>query len=144
MAKQNMDLEHLVIVVLLLILAGLGFVTGSTLLKIDKNLDLFAPAILEEHADDFFDGPVGPFMQFVANCRQPDEFPGIVHTDGTSRVQTVAKSDDSGFRHLLEEWYKRTGCPMLLNTSLNIKGKPIVNNEQDACRFEDTYKVKVY
>ena len=104
----------------------------------------FAPAILEEHADDFFDGPVGPFMQFVANCRQPNDFPGIVHTDGTSRVQTVARSDDSGFRHLLEEWYKRTGCPMLLNTSLNIKGKPIVNNEQDARMFEDTYNVKVY
>ena len=83
-------------------------------------------------------------MQYIAKCKYPEKFPAICHVDNTSRVQTVARSDDSGFRHLLEEWYKRTGCPMLLNTSLNIKGKPIVNNEQDARMFEDTYNVKVY
>ena len=83
-------------------------------------------------------------MQFTATCRQPDAFPAIVHADGTSRVQTVSKSDNPGFRRLLELWEKETGCPMLLNTSLNIKGKPIVNDEQDAKHFAKKYDVKVY
>jgi carbamoyltransferase len=104
----------------------------------------FAPAILEEHAADYFSGPVGPYMQFTARCRYPEEFPAIVHKDGTSRVQTVGKQDNPGFRRLLEAWYERTGCPMLLNTSLNIKGKPIVNTEQDARDFEIHYGVKVW
>jgi carbamoyltransferase len=62
--------------------------------------------------------------------------------DGTSRVQTVA-ADGSGIRRLLEAWYKETGCPMLLNTSLNIRGEPMVNNRADADRFEKLYGVKV-
>ena len=104
----------------------------------------FAPAILEEHASDYFSGPVGPYMQFTARCRYPKEFPAIVHKDGTSRVQTVSKQDNPGFRRLLEAWYERTGCPMLLNTSLNIKGKPIVNTEQDARDFQIYYGVRVW
>jgi carbamoyltransferase len=51
--------------------------------------------------------------------------------------------DGSGIRALLEEWYAHTGCPMLLNTSLNIKGKPIVNDKADAIKFEKLYNVKV-
>ena len=103
----------------------------------------FAPAIISDRVADHFDGPTGPYMQFTATCRQPDAFPAIVHADGTSRVQTVSKSDNPGFRRLLELWEKETGCPMLLNTSLNIKGKPIVNTVQDAKDFENYYKVKV-
>ena len=81
-------------------------------------------------------------MQFIADCRYPELFPAIVHHDGTSRVQTVP-NDGSGIRELLEKWYALTGCPMLLNTSLNIRGEPIVNNISDARRFEDLYGVKV-
>jgi carbamoyltransferase len=106
----------------------------------------FAPVILAEHADEFFDMPRGfdssPYMQSVARCRQPDAFPAIVHHDGTSRVQTV-ESDGSGIRRLLEAWYAATGCPMLLNTSLNIRGEPMVNDRADADRFEQLYGVKV-
>jgi carbamoyltransferase len=82
-------------------------------------------------------------MQSVACCRQPDVYPAICHVDGTSRVQTVGK-DGSGIRQLLEAWYKQTGCPMLLNTSLNIRGEPMVNNREDADRFEQQYGIKVY
>jgi carbamoyltransferase len=82
-------------------------------------------------------------MQSVAHCRQPDVYPAICHVDGTSRVQTVAK-DGSGIRQLLEAWYKQTGCPMLLNTSLNIRGEPMVNDRADADRFEYEYGVKVF
>jgi carbamoyltransferase len=82
-------------------------------------------------------------MQVVARCRVPDLFPAIIHADGTSRVQTVPK-DGSKFRELLEIWYDRTGCPMLLNTSLNVKGKPMVNDVDDALEFQNTYNVKVF
>jgi carbamoyltransferase len=106
----------------------------------------FAPVILEELVTDYFDMPSGwsdsRYMQVIATCRHPDLFPAIVHADGTSRVQTVA-NDGSGIRKLLEAWYKETGCPMLLNTSLNIRGEPMVNDRSDADRFEKLYNLKV-
>ena len=106
----------------------------------------FAPVILEEYADSYFDMPRGfsnsRYMQVIARCRHPDLFPAIVHADGTSRVQTVPK-DGSGIRELLEKWYDETGCPMLLNTSLNIRGEPMVNDRADADRFELLYKIRV-
>jgi carbamoyltransferase len=108
----------------------------------------FAPVILAEYADQYFDLPRGfatsPYMQSVACCRSPDVFPAIVHVDGTSRVQTVAKDCPSGIRQLLEAWHAATGCPMLLNTSLNIRGEPMVNNCSDADRFELMYGIKVF
>jgi len=104
----------------------------------------FAPAILAEHADQYFDGPTGPYMQYVSKCKYPEQYPAIVHTDGTSRVQTVSATDNPGFRRLLERWYAETGCPMLLNTSLNIRGQPIVNTWEDAKEFEKLYGVRVY
>ena len=107
----------------------------------------FAPVILEELADEYFDMPKGwttsPYMQAIAHCRYPDDFPAIAHKDGTSRVQTVSKNSGSGVRELLEKWFVVTGCPMLLNTSLNIRGEPIVNDRADADRFEQLYKIKV-
>ena len=81
-------------------------------------------------------------MQVVAPCRHPKKFPAIIHADGTSRVQTVPK-DDTGIRKLLEAWYKETGCPILLNTSLNIRGEPMVNDRSDADRFEKLYGCRV-
>jgi len=106
----------------------------------------FAPVILEELADQYFDMPRGfhnsRYMQCIARCRHPDLFPAVIHHDGTSRVQTVPP-DDSGIRELLEKWYVLTGCPMLLNTSLNIRGEPMVNDRADADRFEREYGVQV-
>jgi len=106
----------------------------------------FAPVILEELADEYFVMSLGwnrcRYMQSVAHCREPDRFPAICHVDGTSRVQTVP-ADGSGIRQLLEQWYLLTGCPMLLNTSLNIRGEPMVNDRSDADRFEKNYGVVV-
>ncbi len=102
----------------------------------------FAPAVLAEHASTYFDGYVSPFMQYTATCTDPG-LPAIIHGDGTSRVQTVSADQSVGFRKLLERWYEETGCPILLNTSLNIKGKPIVNTVEDAQAFEKHYGVKV-
>ena len=107
----------------------------------------FAPMILEEHVHEYFEMPpqlqTSPYMQVVAKCKKPKEFPAIVHVDGTSRVQTVDKYYNSGCRELLEKWYVLTGCPILLNTSLNIRGEPMVNDREDADRFEKEYGVKV-
>jgi carbamoyltransferase len=107
----------------------------------------FAPVILEEHAEKYFEMPRGwadsRYMQIVAKCNFPEQFPAIIHVDGTSRVQTVPK-DNSGIRQLLDYWYAKTGCPLLLNTSLNIRGEPMVNDRKDADRFENLYNVKVF
>jgi carbamoyltransferase len=107
----------------------------------------FAPMILSEHVTTYFDLPLGyelsPYMQVTSKCKFPELYPAIVHVDGTSRVQTVAKDCKSGVRKLLEEWYAQTGCPMLLNTSLNIRGEPMVNDRSDADRFERRYGIKV-
>lgn len=106
----------------------------------------FAPVILEEHVHQYFTMPRAwrdsRYMQVIADCRYPDLYPAIAHHDNTSRVQTVAK-DGSGIRKLLELWYTETGCPMLLNTSLNIRGEPMVNDRSDADRFEKLYDLKV-
>jgi carbamoyltransferase len=106
----------------------------------------FAPVILEEVVNQYFDMPQcwdrSRYMQVTAHCQRPDLFPAIVHVDGTSRVQTVPQ-DGSGIRQLLEAWYNQTGCPMLLNTSLNIRGEPMVNDRADADRFQSLYGIKV-
>ena len=106
----------------------------------------FAPVILEEMADQYFDFSPGwrtsRYMQSVARCRYPDRYPAICHVDGTSRVQTVPR-DGSGIRALLEKWYQVTNCPILLNTSLNIRGEAMVNDRSDADRFTTLYGVEV-
>jgi len=108
----------------------------------------FAPMILEEHLEEYFDMPGGkttaPYMQFVARCKKPEEFPAIIHEDGTSRVQTVNKEQHPDLYKLLKAFYKETGCPMLLNTSLNIKGQPIVNDKADVEAFTKKYGIKVH
>ena len=106
----------------------------------------FAPSVLEEYANDIFDMPTrkSQFMQYVAPCKYPDKYPAICHIDNTSRVQTVSRKDNPGYYKLIKEFYKKTGCPMVLNTSLNIKGQPIVNDEKHAKDFTDKYGVKVF
>jgi len=107
----------------------------------------FAPVILAEQVDAVFSMPRGwshsPYMQSVGTCLRPDLYPAVCHVDGTSRVQTVA-ADGSGIRSLLEAWYERTGCPLLLNTSLNIRGQPMVNDRADADRFYAAYNIPVF
>jgi carbamoyltransferase len=106
----------------------------------------FAPVIRQTDAKHYFDVNMffhSPYMQQVVKCKYPDDYPAIVHKDGTSRVQTVTSVSHPSLYKLLSRWYEETGCPMLLNTSLNIKGEPIVNDRNDAERFEKRYGVKV-
>ena len=102
----------------------------------------FGPAILEEWADKYFTGPMNEYMQYVSRANH--DFNSVTHIDGTARVQVVKKDCESILRPILEEWYEKTMCPMLLNTSLNIKGKPMINNYNQVHEFEKITKVKVF
>lgn len=102
----------------------------------------FAPAILEEHAHEYFSGPMNRWMQYAATAKH--DYSSVTHVDGTGRVQLVPKDSKSVFRKIIECYYEKTGVPMLLNTSLNIRGKPMVNDIEDAMMFENKYDVKVF
>jgi carbamoyltransferase len=102
----------------------------------------FAPAILEEYAEEYFEGHMGEYMQYT--CKAKHDYKSVTHVDGSARVQIVKKDCQSIFRKVIEEYYERTGVPMLLNTSLNIRGRPMVNDIHDARLWEQKYKVKVF
>ena len=104
----------------------------------------FAPVVLEEHAHKWFDmNFTSPYMQYAVKCLQPEKIPSVVHKDGTSRVQTVNQKQHPGLYAVLSNWYTITGIPILLNTSLNIKGQPLLNDEKDVEAWEKIYKTKV-
>ena len=102
----------------------------------------FGPLILEEEFDKWFSGPTNGYMQYA--CKPKHDLASVIHVDGTSRVQTVPASSRSIIRPILEEYFERTGVPMLLNTSLNIKGQPILNDLEDAKKFEEINQVRVF
>jgi carbamoyltransferase len=108
----------------------------------------FAPMILEEYVHDYFEMPTtvtqSPYMQFVAKCKFPNDLPAIIHKDGTSRVQTVNREQHPELYELLKAFNDKTGCPILVNTSLNIKGMPIVNDVEDATAFQNHYGINVF
>ncbi len=95
----------------------------------------FAPAVPLERATEYFEGEQeSPYMLLVKRVRpeKQEVIPAIVHVDGTARVQTVRREDDPMFHALLEAFGRLTGVPVLLNTSFNIRGEPIVETPQDA------------
>jgi carbamoyltransferase len=104
----------------------------------------FAPVVLEEFSSEWFDMDFSsPYMQYTVKCKYPDKVPSVVHKDGTSRVQTVNKQQHPGLHMVLRKFYWETGVPMLLNTSLNIKGQPLINDESDIKMWEETYKTRI-
>jgi len=106
----------------------------------------FAPVVMEEYAEMFFEMPNGkpsPYMQYAVKCKTPSLIPAVVHKDGTSRVQTVNKNQNPGLYKVLEKWNQITGIPILLNTSLNIKGKPLLNDWQDIDNWNKMYNSRV-
>jgi carbamoyltransferase len=114
-----------------------------------KNRQLFrpfAPVVLKQFAQEYFELPPNvsdfQYMQYAVKCKLPNLVPACVHVDGTSRVQVVDL--DHELYPLLYSWYLETSCPCLLLTSLNVKGKPMVNNRKDADNFEYKYGIKVF
>jgi carbamoyltransferase len=92
-----------------------------------------APAVLAEHAPTYFEGDLDPFMNRTARVRpdQRDRLAGVSHIDGTARVQLVAPGHGA-FRALLDAFARRSGLPVLLNTSFNLKGRPIIRTAAQA------------
>lgn len=104
----------------------------------------FAPVVMEEYAHKWFKmNFTSPYMQYAVECLQPDKIPSVVHKDGTSRVQTVNKIQHPGLYEVLANWYAMTGVPVLLNTSLNIKGQPLLNDKLDIINWEKEYNTKI-
>ena len=108
----------------------------------------FSPVVPIEYASKYFDMHddlvESPYMQYAMKCKLPDKLHGVVHVDGTSRVQTVRKCDAPKLHDLLLRWGQVSGHPILLNTSLNVKGEPIVNDEYDAQRWSQLNGVEVF
>jgi len=91
----------------------------------------FAPSILEEHTSEYFEIDIpSPYMLLVAKVKQPDKIPAVTHVDGTGRLQTVSKKSNPLYYDLINEFYKLTDVPVIINTSMNVKGEPIVNTPE--------------
>ena len=126
-------------------------------IKFREGFRPFAPAVLEESADEYFDIPVqSPYMLLVANVKKsrqiplPDgyndltlmeklytlrsDIPAVTHLDYSARLQTVSLNANSRFHTLLEQFKLLTGCSVLINTSFNVRGEPIVCTPEDAYR----------
>ncbi len=105
-------------------------------IKFREGFRPFAPAVLSEHAAEYFAISNTPFMLFVGGVREDKKhiIPAVTHIDGTARVQTVGKGFNTLFRSLITHFKSITGVPLVINTSFNVKGEPIVCSPDDAIK----------
>ncbi|MCP4152885.1 MAG: hypothetical protein GY757_34450 [bacterium] len=103
--------------------------------KFRESFRPFAPVVMWEHQQEYFDLDIpSPYMLVVADIfpEKQKVIPSVTHVDGTGRLQTVLKELNPVFHSLLDAFYQKTGVPVILNTSFNIKGEPIVESPADA------------
>lgn len=106
-------------------------------IKFREGFRPFAPSVLRERADEWFDlrGHESPFMLLVADVHPHKRcVPAVTHVDGSARIQTVDKAESPLFHALIAAFAQRTGVPMVVNTSFNVRGEPIVDTPEDAFR----------
>ncbi len=102
-------------------------------IKYRESFRPFAPAVLENKCREWFDLDVeSPYMLLVCSVRPERRIPAVTHVDGSARVQTVRRDQNPVFHDLIEAFDQRTGCPVLINTSFNVRGEPIVCTPEDA------------
>jgi len=104
-------------------------------IKFREDFRPFAPAVLEESVEEYFsDGVKSPFMTLTFDVRREKQaqIASITHVDGTARIQTVSRETNPRFHRLISEFGKLSGVPMVINTSFNVKGQPIVCTPRDA------------
>lgn len=109
----------------------------NAIVKFREEWRPFCPSMLEEYADKYFDRHTyAPFMimAFRANDALRRDAPAIVHVDGTARVQLVNRETTPLYHRMIDAFRRRTGVPVVLNTSFNVKGEPIVCTALDALR----------
>jgi carbamoyltransferase len=112
----------------------------NTKIKFREPYRPFAPSVLNQHADLFLDAPglakqyPGRFMLLVVDVKPSkyDAIPAVTHVDGTARVQTVLRDGNPRYYDLIERFGQATGVPVVLNTSFNLRGEPIVNTPGEA------------
>lgn len=105
--------------------------------KFRENWRPFAPSCLAESAHEYFEGAKdAPFMTvtFTVRADQRERIPAVTHADNTARVQTVSRESNPRYWRLIKEFEKRSGVPVILNTSFNLRGEPIVCTPKDAIR----------
>jgi carbamoyltransferase len=105
--------------------------------KFRESFRPFAPAVLEEHADKFFDvDRPCPYMLSIPRVLDVGRYltPATTHVDGTARLQTVTRERNGMFYDLIEKFGRKTGVPVLLNTSFNVAGEPVVETPADAIK----------
>ena len=102
-------------------------------IKFRESFRPFAPAVLAEKASDWFEiDRESPYMLLVCQVKHGKEIPAVTHKDGSARLQTVTRESHAEFYDLLAEFDRRTDCPVLINTSFNVRGEPIVMSPSDA------------
>jgi carbamoyltransferase len=103
-------------------------------IKFRESFRPFAPTVIEDRVRDYFDfDRPSPFMLFVANVRADRRvIPAVTHLDGSARLQTVSREQNALFYDLISEFDRQTGCPVVINTSFNVRGEPIVCTPEDA------------
>jgi carbamoyltransferase len=102
-------------------------------IKFRESFRPFAPAVLAEKAGEWFDiDRESPYMLLVCPVREGRSIPAVTHVDGSARLQTVTRDAHPEFYDLLAEFDRQTGCPVLINTSFNVRGEPIVCTPDDA------------
>ena len=105
-------------------------------IKFRESFRPFAPAVLLDRSSEFFalDRP-SPYMLLTAQVRaEKRQIPSVTHVDGSARLQTVAREENELFYDLISEFDRQTGCPVLINTSFNVRGEPIVCTPHDALK----------
>jgi len=114
--------------------------------KFRENFRPFAPAVLEEDVSKYFDlKQSSPHMLIACKAKKTsiNKIPAVIHVDNTCRVQTVTKFTNTRFYELLKSFKVQTGCSVLLNTSFNVKGQPIVNTVKEAVETFKKTKIDV-
>ncbi len=103
-------------------------------IKFRESFRPFAPAVLLDRSSEYFDiNRPSPYMLLTAQVREDKrQIPAVTHVDGSARLQTVARDENELFHDLLVEFGRQTDCPVLINTSFNVRGEPIVCTPHDA------------
>jgi carbamoyltransferase len=106
-------------------------------IKFRESFRPFAPTVLADRMGEYFDFPgSSPYMLFTAQVHESRraEIPAVTHVDGSARLQTISRDQHSRYYDLIQKFAAITGCPVIINTSFNVRGEPIVCSPEDAFR----------